>query len=247
VRPGLSEAAPRRGSMASGAADGPPGATSEVHTRLLSHRLNLTHGAAQARARYALAIAYFAGLIIWELRDGVRDDLLGAVLSLLTMAYLGLILSAYLRRGPAEPLQRAGWFSQTVAIAGANLLMPLSWLPAQYPGLEVLAIIASVVGLAFSFWALWHLGTAFTIAPEARRLVQTGPYRWVRHPLYLAGFVIGLGLLLVNLSPSALGLFLAFACSQLLRIGYEEQVLGEALPEYHDYQQRTWALLPMIW
>lgn len=197
-------------------------------------------------SRHSLAIAYFAGLIVWEIWDADWGDPLAVALSLLAVAYLALIVTTYFRRGPTEPLRRGDRFAQVVAVLGANLLIPLSLLPSQYPDFETIAVIASFMGLAFSFWALWHLGVSFSIVPEARHLVQTGPYRWIRHPLYLAGFVIGLGLLGAKLSPAALGLFLGFVGSQALRMDYEEQVLADTLPEYLDYRRRTWALLPYV-
>lgn len=197
--------------------------------------------------RYVLAITYFVGLIFWEIWDAHWSGLLSSVPGVLTVLYLALIVSVYLRRGPGQPLKRAGWLAQGVALLGANLLIPLSMLPAQYPGLETISVLAAGAGLGFSFWAAWHLGAAFSLVPEARRLVTSGPYRWIRHPLYLAGFVIGLGLLLVGASTASLGLFLAFVASQALRIQYEEQVLIDALPEYREYRHRTWALLPHIY
>ncbi|MCL4534576.1 MAG: isoprenylcysteine carboxylmethyltransferase family protein [Bacteroidetes bacterium] len=229
------------------------------------HRLTEASGASTppswlAWAKHSIPIVYFVCLIAWEVWDSYQDNLpagpltpgalladpLALGLSLLTVAYLTLIIAAYVRRGPAAPLRRGDWWSQTVALLGANLLTPLSLLPLTFPDLETLAVVTGLAGLAFSFWAMWHLGTAFSLVPEARRLVATGPYRWVRHPLYLAGFVIGLGLLAVKLSPSALGLFLAFAGSQMLRLDYEEKVLTEGLPEYRSYRRRTWALVPYI-
>lgn len=197
-------------------------------------------------ARLVLAVSYFVALIAWEVWDFYWSDPAALVLSLLTMAYLALIVSVYLRRGPDEPLRRADWVAQTVAVLGANLLIPLSLLPSQSTGLETSAVVLSIVGLAVSFWAIWHLGPAFSIVPEARRTIQTGPYRWVRHPLYLAGLLIGMGLLAARFSPAALGLFLGFACCQALRMAYEEDILADRLPEYRDYQRRTWVLLPHI-
>ena len=198
-------------------------------------------------ARHSLPVAYFAGLIIWQAFDTDWRDLPAVGLSALTAAYLALIIGAYLRRGPARPLQRGDWFAQVIAVLGANLLISLALLPTQYPNLETAALVTSFVGLTLSFWAAWYLGMCFSIVPEARRLVQTGPYRWIRHPLYLAGFVIGVGLLGVKLSPPALGLFLAFVGTQALRMAYEEEVLTEALPEYRSYRRCTWALLPFVY
>ncbi|MCL4369175.1 MAG: isoprenylcysteine carboxylmethyltransferase family protein [Actinobacteria bacterium] len=200
----------------------------------------------QRWGRFGVAVAYFLGLIAWEVWDFYWSDPAALFLSLLTIAYLLLIVTAYLRRGPDEPLGRGDWGAQLAALLGANLLTPLSLLPGGSSGLETLAVLASIAGLALSFWAVWHLGPAFSIVPEARRAVQTGPYRWVRHPLYLAGFVIGLGLLVAGFSPAALGLFLGFAGCQALRMGYEEDLLADRVPEYREYRQRTWALLPFI-
>ena len=196
--------------------------------------------------RFGVSLCYFAGLIAWELSESYWSDPAALLLSLLTVAYLVLIVGSYLRRGPDVPLRRGDWIAQVVALLGANLLIPLSLLPVQSSDAETFAVILSLLGLSFSFWALWHLGTAFSIIPEARRLVQTGPYQWVRHPLYLAGFLIGLGLLGASFSTAALGLFVGFVGCQTLRMGYEERVLASELPEYRDYQQRTWALLPYI-
>ncbi len=203
-----------------------------------------------AWARHSIPVVYFLGLLAWEVSAGnwqdPLTDPLAALLSLSTAAYLSIIIACYLRRGPAVPLRRGDRWAQVVALAGANLLTPLALMPLIYPALETVAVAAGVLGLALSIWSIWHLGTAFSLVPEARRLVRTGPYRWVRHPLYLAGFVIGLGLLLANLSPAALGLFLAFVASQVLRIRYEEEVLEKAFPEYGGYRERTWALIPHI-
>ncbi|MDO8690779.1 MAG: isoprenylcysteine carboxylmethyltransferase family protein [Dehalococcoidia bacterium] len=215
--------------------------------RLLSlHRLGLEWASPARWLRFGLGLAYFAGLIAWEVWDRYWDDPLALFLSLLTLAYLVLIVSCYLRRGPDKPLRRADWLAQIVAVLGANMLAPISMLPSTSSGAETFALASSIVGLAVSFWAVWHLGPAFSIVPEVRTLVRSGPYRWIRHPLYLAGFLIGLGLLAATLSPAAIGLFLGFAGCQALRMGYEEEILAAKLPEYREYRRRTWALLPYV-
>jgi len=56
---------------------------------------------------------------------------------------------------------------------------------------------------------LLTLRSAFSLTPEARTLVTSGPYRFIRHPLYAAGLLIGLVLLLDSLSLAAVAIFLA--------------------------------------
>lgn len=88
-----------------------------------------------------------------------------------------------------------------------------------------------------------------TVAVETgQQVISTGPYRFVRHPMYTAGAVMWL------FTPLALGsglLLPAFAlvipfC--VLRIRNEEKVLREELPGYQEYCQRTrYRLIPLVW
>ena len=92
----------------------------------------------------------------------------------------------------------------------------------------------------------WAVDWARRMA-EARKLVTHGPYRLVRHPLYLAEEVATIGIFLQFLSwPAAAVLALHFGF-QIARMLNEERVLGEAFPEYADYARRTARLMPGVW
>jgi protein-S-isoprenylcysteine O-methyltransferase Ste14 len=193
-----------------------------------------------------IPITYFAALAIWELYSIDWQNPVAVLLSGLALAYGGLIIVNYLRRGPDKPLKSGDSFSLGVAVIGANMLIFLSLLPTMNGELESLAAGADLLGISLSLWAMWHLGASFSLGPEARHLVRTGPYKWVRHPLYAAGFIIATGLLVVKLSPASLGLFLGFVLVQGLRMYNEEHVLSLAMPAYRLYKQSTWALVPHI-
>jgi protein-S-isoprenylcysteine O-methyltransferase Ste14 len=82
---------------------------------------------------------------------------------------------------------------------------------------------------------------------EARQLVTSGVYRWVRHPLYLAEELAVVGIVLQFLSPWT-GLLLAVQIAfQLRRMRNEERVLSETFPQYTDYRARTAMLLPGLY
>jgi protein-S-isoprenylcysteine O-methyltransferase Ste14 len=101
-----------------------------------------------------------------------------------------------------------------------------------------------LVGACIGFWPLWHLRKAFSIEPEARVLVTSGPYRWARHPIYAMYLLINAGLWLRHPTlPFALVL-LAWVVLLLLRIRAEEQVLLAAFPEYRIYRERVGAFGP---
>lgn len=83
---------------------------------------------------------------------------------------------------------------------------------------------------------------------DEQRVVTTGPYAIVRHPMYVAAILINL------FSPLALGSYVALAVAALLplflvmRIRNEEEVLKRELQGYTDYTQKVrYRLLPGIW
>jgi protein-S-isoprenylcysteine O-methyltransferase len=109
-----------------------------------------------------------------------------------------------------------------------------------------------VSGLALRWWAIIYLGRFFTVnvaVATDHRVVDSGPYRYIRHPSYTGALLafLGLGLCLLNalaILIIMIPIFLAFRN----RIGVEETVLTEALgPDYRDYSRRTKRLIPFVY
>jgi protein-S-isoprenylcysteine O-methyltransferase Ste14 len=107
-------------------------------------------------------------------------------------------------------------------------------------------------GLALRWYSIRQLGRFFTtnvaIAAD-HRVIDSGPYRFIRHPSYAGGLlaVLGFGLSLQNWA-SLLILFVPFWCVTLWRIHIEEQALTSALGRvYTDYMNRTKRLLPLLY
>ena len=106
------------------------------------------------------------------------------------------------------------------------------------------------VSLPLLIWVHHTLGKHWSTSlqvREAHRLVTSGPYRWVRHPMYtvLFGYFIGLTVL------SATWLVLTLTVISILvlyrRIGIEEQMMQEQFgDEYKAYMERTGRLLPRL-
>ena len=104
-----------------------------------------------------------------------------------------------------------------------------------------------LLGTALSVWPIWQLRHSFGIAPVARELVQSGPYRIARHPIYSAYLLVHLGLLLQRPSVALACALAAWVCVLAVRVGYEEEVLGAAFPEYAAYRERVGAFGPKRW
>jgi protein-S-isoprenylcysteine O-methyltransferase Ste14 len=150
-----------------------------------------------------------------------------------------------------RPIRRtSGFWPWAAAIIGGFLLSALMLLD-QRTDLPLAAQAAAsmlvLAGNGFAVYVLSHLGRSFSILPESRKLVTTGPYRVVRHPLYLAEAVATLGVLIEFISPWALLIVLTQFALQNVRIHYEEKILRETFPKYKMYSQVTWRLIPMIY
>ena len=116
-----------------------------------------------------------------------------------------------------------------------------------------LALFGSLVvaaGLGLAVWARWHLGqnwSSTVTLKEGHTLVQSGPYRIIRHPIYT-------GLLLALIGTAAAidewrGA-IAIACAFIgvgWKIRVEEERMRRTFPQYEQYRKATSALVPLLY
>jgi len=162
--------------------------------------------------------------------------------------YFALVIAlVFVRRMPLA--KSPDLWPRALALLGANLLLVLPLLPHSSVPPATAAFSAVMTGgaTAAELFILSRLGRSFSILPEARRLVTSGPYRRIRHPLYLASVIGSFGAMLQFAQPWALFIVLAAFALQLWRMHYEERVLTKAFPEYAAYASRSWRLLPGLY
>ena len=96
-------------------------------------------------------------------------------------------------------------------------------------------------GLALAGSGIAALGRSLTPLPEPRRggtLVERGPYRLVRHPIYGGGLLAATGWSLRR-SPAGLVPTAPLAAVWAAKARHEEDLLAERFPGYADYRRRT--------
>jgi protein-S-isoprenylcysteine O-methyltransferase Ste14 len=142
-----------------------------------------------------------------------------------------------------------GFYPRFAAVVGTFSSLGFVLLPPQELsyGLYLASLLLLIAGIIFSICALTVLGRSISLLPQARRLVTSGPYALVRHPLYLGEMVAIAGIALQHLSVWALLLLVLVWAFQLQRMKYEELVLFQSFPEYADYMARTARLLPGVY
>lgn len=162
--------------------------------------------------------------------------------------FLGLMAILFIVRD--EPIRKAaGIAPRLAAIAGTFLMSALTFFPRADLDLPQLigATLLVLIGTSLSAFVLFRLGRSFSLMAEARRLVTTGPYAIVRHPLYLAEEIAIVGTLLQFLSPYTILVFAIHLGIQIQRMNNEEKVLQLAFPDYAQYQARTSRLIPGLY
>jgi protein-S-isoprenylcysteine O-methyltransferase Ste14 len=170
-----------------------------------------------------------------------------------------LILRDGLSGKGTTTLDRRSRLYNTISLNLALCLPPIiCWLPSlKFAGFQApVALRAGIVimcsGFLLRHWSIYILGKYFRTTIELEKehkVVQTGPYKYIRHPSYsgMILFCIGYGLLAQNwLSLVAAVLFPTV--SLLYRIKIEEAALVQGLGfEYEQYQKKTKRLVPMLW
>lgn len=166
------------------------------------------------------------------------------------------LLARRLSGGPwaeREPAQRRimsalslGWMALLV-VPGLDRRFGLSHMPAALALVGDVATLVSYAAIAAVFRTNSH--TAATIRVESgQRVVTTGPYGLVRHPMYAAALPMLLGMVLALGSWWSLAVLAAMLPFLILRILDEERVLKRDLPGYRAYMRQVrFRLVPGLW
>jgi protein-S-isoprenylcysteine O-methyltransferase Ste14 len=112
------------------------------------------------------------------------------------------------------------------------------------------AVILAICGFAFAIWARRHLGrywSARVTLKQGHQLIESGPYRLVRHPIY-SGLLLSMAATVITIATaqSVCGYGVLFG-ALIFKLAVEEQLLAAHLgPAYKDYQKRVKALIPGV-
>lgn len=134
------------------------------------------------------------------------------------------------------------WLIYPPALAWAAIALPAGarWLGA--------ALVAA--GMALGVWAIAHLGRNVTpthVAREDASLVTSGPYRYVRHPLYASGLLLLPGCVLATSNVLVLTAGVAGLVAILIRVRREEAELVRRFgAAYTSYMTRTGRIVPWV-
>lgn len=173
--------------------------------------------------------------------------------------FLFLILAALRTKKTQQSESIVSRLSYTVMIAvGLGLTfwvnvgvgaLDVRWLP-QLDAAEIAGIVIIVVGLAFAVWARLHLKSNWSgvvTVKQDHQLIRSGPYRWVRHPIYSGVILAMAGASIENgRLRGILGVLLVFI-GFWIKIRKEEHFMRQTFGEdYEVYCQSRGVLIPWL-
>jgi len=176
------------------------------------------------------------------------------LLILFVITWLAAALWAGRKTGSMAPRELAPLYGGGLLFC-IGFAAAVHWIPAMkerlwpsHPALEWPMVALCGAGLAFCWWARLHLGRLWAggvIVREGHRVVDTGPYALVRHPIYSGVFVAMMAAAAVRARPAAIalaaGLIVFFALKARIEERFLRQELGAA---YDEYRARVPMLVP---
>jgi protein-S-isoprenylcysteine O-methyltransferase Ste14 len=166
----------------------------------------------------------------WRKRSGEKSKELDRGSYKLILGLLWLAIGFDFASSYIVPRAAILWHRSAIFFAGVTLLL---------------------LGLAFRFYAMSVLGKYFTYDVRAKsdqKVIQRGPYRFIRHPSYTGALItlLGIGLALGNWA-GLLVMIAAMGIAYSYRMLVEEAALANTLGEpYRNYMQRTKRLIPFV-
>ena len=137
---------------------------------------------------------------------------------------------------------------RSIAATGGMMLLPalIKWAPPATGWCYRAGVALELAGMTFTQVARVYLGRSFGLFPANRGIVSRGPFRLMRHPIYVGWFLLSLGYSMTYPSARNLLVIAAILPFMLWRIVQEEQLLSDD-PEYREYCERVrYRLIPGI-
>ena len=164
--------------------------------------------------------------------------------SLFWMGSEGIVVLLLVLRRESTSVSRSPW-DWAVGIAGFFFVLLVR--PASRGIVpDAVGVALQLAGTLFESYGKAALGRSFGIVAANRGIVVKGPYRFVRHPIYLGYLVTHIGFLLSNWSVRNLAIYAIAYFFQVARIFSEERILAED-DSYRAYRERVrFRLIPGI-
>ncbi|RWM06562.1 MAG: isoprenylcysteine carboxylmethyltransferase family protein [Mesorhizobium sp.] len=192
-----------------------------------------------------ILVVLSAAPLVFYFQQGTTVSSLAVVTKVASTFLLFLQIVMTIGRLPPKGTAR-GLEPRVTSVTGSFVVVAAMFLTSALDSevAQLMALFLIFVGTAGSIFCLYWLGRSFSVMATARRLVTTGPYSMVRHPLYGCEAVFVVGMIISHFSALMLALGGLQFLLQYRRAKIEEAILRETFPEYDEYARRVPMLVP---
>ncbi len=185
-------------------------------------------------------LLWITRVMTWLIETGI---LLGYILSYLIRARAIGVAKGFME--VVFPFIIAG-IPILISFAPYNLPLRIPY-DSEYYGIYYIGVTGLMItGGTINLIGLFTLRRSFAIMSEARQLITSGIYKYLRHPLYTGHFIMFFGSLWMRLHDYTILMYAIFVIGQTLRARIEEKKLAEAFPEYAEFKKTTGMFFPKI-
>lgn len=167
--------------------------------------------------------------------------------------YLGIEKYAY-RGSDLTGVQSSKWTRYLLLFFWWLLLvlpvLEYSFFPRYSFAITAAGALMTVAGTILRAWGIWTLGKYFSVHIEIKdnhELIESGPYRFIRHPAYAGNLLQAAGIPLILNAYYSLSVSIVLIFLFLYRLKLEEKTLLREVKGYRDYVKRTYRLIPKLW
>jgi len=115
---------------------------------------------------------------------------------------------------------------------------------------NIFLLIAEILLCCIGLWSALLMNKYFSILPEPAKsavLIQTGPYKYIRHPIYTVVILLGVIWIAEKISVVNIVVLIILITILIVKLNYEEKLLLEKFAAYKDYKLKTKKLIPFIY
>lgn len=107
-----------------------------------------------------------------------------------------------------------------------------------------------IAGAILGLWAIILMKLRVNIFPEVRssqELYTNGPYRYIRHPMYMAVLMVTISWVFNRFDLITVSMWILLLIDLILKLRYEEELLKKEFDSYESYMKKTKRLLPYLY
>lgn len=115
---------------------------------------------------------------------------------------------------------------------------------------NIFLLIAEILLCIAGLWCALLLNKNFSVLPapvENAKLIKSGPYKYVRHPIYTVVILLALIWIMGKFSLVNFAVFISLIIIFIVKMNYEENFLKKKFPDYEDYVSESKKLIPFIY